>query len=169
MTLCHFAAALKAGKPAEDKGSVSKFLCTTPLSRGGDWNSLRRSICKQLLKEMSGLQHRDQNGKGNCSKTFRRLVFPLLNFSTTTETSRFQWTNLSIPAKGEENNLHFLIWWCDTNSGWKELVLFYRWTVTTLHGDPLLEPTITPCFLSGGSPRRYWPSWESQPRTRTTP
>lgn len=99
---------------------------------------------------MSGLQHCDQNGKGNCSKTFRRLVLTHLNFSTTTEASRFQCTNLSIPAKGEENNLHLLTGWCETNSGWKELVLLYSWTVTTLHGDPLLVPTVKPCFLSGG-------------------
>lgn len=101
---------------------------------------------------MSGLQHCDQNGKGNCSKTFWRLVLTHLNFSTTTEASRFQCTNLSIPAKGEENNLHLLTGWCETNSGWKELVLLYSWTVTTLHGDPLLVPTVKPCFLSGDHP-----------------
>lgn len=52
---------------------------------------LRRSICKQLLKEKSHLQHCDLNGKGNHSKTFLRLIFSHLNFSTTTEASNFQW------------------------------------------------------------------------------
>lgn len=154
MTLCHFAAALKARKPAEDKGSISKFLCTTLLSRGGDWNSLRRSICKQLLKRCPVYNIVISVERETEAKTFRSPVFPHLNFSITTEASHFS-VQLFHPCegRGEQPTPSDRVVW-DTNSRWKELVLLYSWTVTTLHGDSLLDTC---------------PSWESQPCTRTTP
>lgn len=112
------------GKEASRRqGSVSKFLYTTllhPALKRWGLKFLRRSICKQLLKEMSSLQHCDLNGNGNYSKTFLRLFFcHHWSFSLPVHKS-------ILPCEGREEHsaLSDLVVW-GMNSGWKELVLLY--------------------------------------------
>lgn len=59
---------------------------------------------------MYSFHHCGLNGKGNRSKTFLRLSFSHLSFSSTTEASHFQCPSLPFPAKGGKSDVQLLTW-----------------------------------------------------------
>lgn len=63
---------------------------------------------------MSSLQHCDQKGKGNRSKTFPKLIFFPSEFFYHHGSFSFPVHSLFFPVKGEKYILHLLTWQCET-------------------------------------------------------